>query len=144
MLSTAHILTGAAVGTVVANPFLVILISIVLHFSWDAFPHWDPDYEKWPKKEWYQVASMDLLVGFLLAFYIVGNGLNLNVLLGMFASILPDIITMVIKLGKIKFLEPYITFHKKIQNIAKLKYGLIYQVIVVVVAVFIIKMSMVR
>ena len=141
MLSTAHLMTGAAVASSTHNPWEIIVISIVLHFVWDSFPHWDPDYEKWNKRDWYLVASLDMLLGILLVFWVVGANLNWLIMIGMFFSILPDILTMVIILGKIKILKPYLEWHKKIQNVAKLKYGLIFQIIVVVVSVIVIKMS---
>ena len=141
MLSTAHLMTGAALGTVLQSPWEVIAVSILLHFVWDCWPHWDPNYDEWPKKQWYLVSSLDLLIGFCLAWLVVGDGINKLVMLGMFFSIFPDILTMVAILGKVKFLKKYITWHKKIQNVAKLKFGLVFQLIVVVVSVLVIKLA---
>lgn len=141
MLSTAHLLTGAAVGTVLQNPAEVILVSILLHFVWDSWPHWDPNYDEWPRKQWFLVSSADLLIGLCLAWYITGEGINDLVMLGMFFSIFPDILTMLAILGKIKFLKKYVAWHRKIQNVAKLKFGLVFQLMVVIAAVLVIKMS---
>lgn len=141
MLSTVHLLTGAAIGTVVHNPWEIIVISIVLHFLWDSWPHWDPDYGTWKKRDWYLVASVDMLVGLSLAVWVVGGNLNWLVVLGMFFSIFPDILTMIAILGKIKWLMSFVNWHKKIQNAAKLKYGLLFQIIVVVVSVVVIRIS---
>jgi hypothetical protein len=141
MLSTAHLLTGAAIGTVVQNPWQVVLISVILHFVWDSWPHWDPDYNKWKKRDFYLVSSLDMLIGLCLGWWTVGAGMNYLIFLGMFFSVFPDILTMVVILGKIKSLKWYIEWHKKIQNATGLKFGLVFQLMVVIVSVLIVKIS---
>lgn len=40
MFVTSHLLTGAAIGSVVPNPLLTIPLAFVSHFAMDALPHW--------------------------------------------------------------------------------------------------------
>ena len=135
MLSTVHILTGAAISSVSSDPYTVLFGSILMHYLLDMIPHADPKFEK--NRKFFVVASLDLLAGLAAAFWLLGNNLGLLSLLAIFFSILPDIVTIAGILGKVDFLQAYIKWHKNIQNQRSGWMGLISQFVVIVIMVVI-------
>jgi len=52
MLVTTHTITGGVVGEVVSNPILAFILGSILHFLFDAIPHYDKtDDGKWSWKQ---------------------------------------------------------------------------------------------
>lgn len=119
MILTTHILSGAALGANVQNPYAVAGLSIVLHFFLDLFPHGDYLNKKSRLREFWKVA-VDLAIGFSFVAAIIfirglpsNNGLNIeNILIGIFFSLLPDFTTFLHNWLKMKFLTPVRTFHE--------------------------------
>lgn len=53
MLVTTHTITGGVVGEIVSNPILAFVMGTILHFVFDAIPHYDKtDDGKW---SWRQI-----------------------------------------------------------------------------------------
>ncbi|HPH78782.1 MAG TPA: hypothetical protein PLH65_01745 [bacterium] len=141
MLSTVHMMTGAAVGVATENWWATTIGCVVLHFLWDMLPHWDPSYKTWKKRDWHIAAAVDLLMGLGLILYVTGGYLNVYIVVGVIMSILPDLLTLAYKLLKIKLLEPLVQWHDKIQNRASGWWGLFFQVVVAVIMTVIIRLK---
>ena len=120
MILTTHILSGALIGAEIKNQFFIVIISVVVHFLLDLFPHGDYLNKKSGLREFWKVA-VDLAIGFTVlavAIFIRGltsnSGLNMgNIGLGIFFSLLPDGTTFLYIYMKMKFLKPVKVFHEK-------------------------------
>ena len=120
MLSTPHLLVGAAIGQIIPNPALAIPLSFLSHFPLDAVPHWDGGAPKPPFKLTTVLKTiLDLTFGLALIFVIIsGKQRELSILASSLAAISPDIIQgMITILGlKWKPLNVFSTFHLNIQG----------------------------
>lgn len=117
MILTTHALVGAAVGKYVGNPWLIVTISLPLHFLLDTFRHGEYLGRKSSfRSTWWKVA-LDLLLGLgivggYVAFSDSSAAAAHNILLGTFASMFPDLLTVLYwKLG-FKFLHAAFKFHE--------------------------------
>jgi hypothetical protein len=119
MILTTHILSGAALGANVKNPYAVAGLSIVLHFLLDTLPHGDYLNKKSRLREFWKVA-VDLAVGFGLVFWaislkgITSPDILRNIIIGIFFSLLPDGTTLLYIWMKMKFLKPVKDFHERL------------------------------
>ena len=73
MILTTHILSGAALGANIQNPYLVATSAVALHFALDTLPHGDYLNKKSRLGEFWKVA-VDFAVGFGLVFAIIFSG----------------------------------------------------------------------
>ncbi|OGI25765.1 MAG: hypothetical protein A3J76_00885 [Candidatus Moranbacteria bacterium RBG_13_45_13] len=119
MILTTHILSGALVGAEIKNPFYVAIVSVMLHFLIDLFPHGDYLNKKSRLWEFWKVA-VDLAVGLGIVFAIIffrnstGNTTLLaNIGIGIFFSLLPDGTTLLYMIG-MKYFKPIYNFHQKL------------------------------
>ncbi len=118
MILTTHALTGAVIGKNIENPWLVIILSLVIHYAMDSFRHGEyfDDRIATVKDTWWKVTS-DLLIGFFIIFLIFyfqkSDFLTVrNVFIGVFFSIVPDFITLMYwTFKKNKFLAKIKAFH---------------------------------
>jgi hypothetical protein len=100
MILTTHALVGAVIGKNIANPWWIILVSLIIHFFLDTFRHGEyfDDRTAKVRDTWWKV-GLDLLVGFsIIGFFIFSNnfsGIKIeNILLGVFVSIFPDSLSL--------------------------------------------------
>ncbi len=78
MTATAHALVGGAIAASVPNPALGITLAAASHPILDLIPHWDFGWgwkEKTKLKLFLQ-ATFDLVLGFLLAYFLFGQYMN--------------------------------------------------------------------
>jgi hypothetical protein len=121
MILTSHILSGAALGANIRNPYLAAASAVALHFILDLFPHGDYLNKKSGIREFWKVA-IDLFFGFaiigaiLLSKDVLGHDTLQNVLIGIFFSLLPDGITFLYWKMGIKFLKPIYDFHQNLHR----------------------------
>jgi hypothetical protein len=104
MLSTPHLLVGAAVGTVAAPLGLptVFLLALLSHFILDMVPHSDeylldnPGHKKIMPVDYAQV-TLDIVVGSLFVLYVAGyHSVNPTaVIIGALGAVTPDLINNV-------------------------------------------------
>lgn len=91
MLVTNHVLSGAALGAAVRNPWLAFPLGVVSHFVLDATPHWG----KWDDNTHFmQVAVADGLVGLAAmgaAGALAAPSQRPAVIAGMVGAALPDL-----------------------------------------------------
>lgn len=118
MILTTHILSGAALGANIQNPWAVAGLSTALHFMLDTLPHGDYLNKKSRLREFWKVA-IDLSVGFSLVTAIIfyknwfsGEVLLTNIAIGIFFSLFPDFTTFLHRYLNMKFLEPIKNFHE--------------------------------
>lgn len=120
MILATHALAGAAIGKHIENPWIVIALSILLHFILDTFRHGEYLNQNSKMREFWKVA-IDLLVGAAIILLVI-NFSNIpemtarNMLLGSFFSMLPDLNTFLYWKLKFKFLRPIYEFHHRIHR----------------------------
>lgn len=93
MTSTAHTLVGAAIVSVVPNPFIAAPLVLASHFLMDLIPHWDfgTNWRSRPKYVTGLISISDTIIGFTLAYFLFwGKAPFLHLFMGMFLAVLPD------------------------------------------------------
>ncbi len=137
MILSAHIITGAAVGVNFSNPWLVVLLIVICHHLTDLLPHWDYGIKEIPLRKSFLKISADILIGFILVagtlmifneweiprnFSALFSGLNLNIMLGIFFSLLPDGLLFLSWIFPKKPLTFYAKYHSFLHTSLKLNY----------------------
>ena len=103
MLTTAHLLTGAAVGKITGNVFLAIPWLFLLHYILDAIPHWNQKPVLGYKESGFNGAvKADLFIkatepalGLVLTTYLIftqNQNIILAMVLGAFFGWFPDLL----------------------------------------------------
>lgn len=118
MILATHALVGAAIGKNVSSPWLVVILSLIIHFILDGFRHgeyFDSRTAK-VKDTWWKVA-LDLYAGLVIIFgYLFSHQLSssviFNILLGAFVSMLPDSFTILYWRFRWKLLGKLYDFHQ--------------------------------
>jgi hypothetical protein len=119
VILTTHILSGAALGANIQNPYAVAAFAVALHFALDILPHGDYLNKKSSIREFWKVA-IDLFFGFaIIAAALFSKGALepdtlRNILIGIFFSVLPDGITFLYWKMGVKFLKPVYDFHQNL------------------------------
>lgn len=119
MILTTHVLAGAVIGKNIESSWIVVLLSVAIHFLMDSLRHgeyvetFNPNTSL--KNSGWKVI-LDLAIGFsfifvFLHYQTLGAGQINNTLLGAFSSALPDFITFLFWKFRWKFLEKYYAFH---------------------------------
>lgn len=117
MILTTHALVGAALGKNISNPWLIVIIALPLHFLLDSFRHGEYLNRKSTfTNTWWKVA-LDIVVGLgvVLTYIIFFHPTSLvirNILLGTFASMFPDLLTVLYWKLNFKFLQKAFHFHE--------------------------------
>jgi hypothetical protein len=150
MLLTPHVFVGLAIAKAVPNPFIAVPLSFILHFFGDKVPHWD-FYSNTSREErlrgWRPVAVMaDLGLGIavgltftLYALWVKNDpSLAIRVFLCGIASVLPDALETphIFTTTKYKFVEKLTDIQRRIQTQAPLPWGILTQVVVMVLCLF--------
>lgn len=92
MLITPHLLTGAVIGTAVANLPLAIILSLVSHYALDFLPHCDQGTLELPEKKKYGWAVVDFGIGLIILIYLTSlDRLGLTAWIAAGAAIFPDL-----------------------------------------------------
>jgi hypothetical protein len=153
MLLTPHTFVGIAIASSVSNPYLAVILSFISHFLGDKVPHWD-FYSNTKKEErvrgWRPIAVMgDLAVGvavgvsFTCYFLWVKNDplLAATTFFCGIASVLPDALSSLSIFGEKegKFLKVLNTIQSKMQFQAPLPWGIITQILVIIISLIFIK-----
>jgi len=148
MLTTPHVLTGAAVGVATGNPIAGFIAGLASHIALDAIPHTDPG--TWHMGEPYPfpmhagdwtVGLVDLFVAGYSLLYLAGHAplLAAGPIAGVIGGVLPDVIGLsplfYPPLIKTTFMQRYIAFMKRGERTARPDQwvmGLVTQAVVVV------------
>jgi hypothetical protein len=93
MLSTPHLLVGAAIARSIPNPAIALPAAFLSHFVLDATPHWDGSPQAPYSKKVIGGAVLDYLFGSVLILLLTaGDPRQSTVVLGAFFATLPDFI----------------------------------------------------
>lgn len=150
MLLTPHTFVGIAIATNIPNPYLAVILSFISHFLGDKVPHWD-FFSNTKKEErivgWRPIAVMgDLAVGVAVGvaftcYYIWVKHdyiLAATVFFSGVASVLPDALSSLSLYGnkENKFLKTLNKIQSKMQFQSPLPWGIITQIIVVILSIY--------
>lgn len=156
MIITPHFVFGAAVGSLVKNPFLAVILAFLGHYVLDFIPHIDYPIENIKKKQWQNIfpelimVAVDFFVGIFLI-SIFSNNQPIIYICAFFA-ILSDGLDLLNLFFSNRFLKAHKDFHHEkihfLNNVEfvkiKTKYGTIVsflgrvltQIAVVVISIF--------
>lgn len=126
MILVTHALVGAAIGSKIDNPLIIIPVVLVIHYFLDGFRHGEylDTRKDNVKSTWWKIA-LDLFLGLTIIFsFLYFNHANqkmiLNILVGAFFSMFPDLLTLLYWkfknnyiLGKIKAFHSLAHRYKK-------------------------------
>ena len=143
MLSTPHLLVGAAIVKVIPNPVISLPLAFASHFVLDSIPHWDGSPKAPFNKKLIGGIIVDYAFGASLVFLLTSGLANQELIwLGAFLGTLPDFLT-----GTYKHLEAYFSgiyliripneFHIRIQRNVPFQMGLATSTIAALIAIFI-------
>ena len=141
MTATAHALIGASLAVKITNPLLGIPLAVISHFVADLIPHWDAgtNHQKKSMMRLRIEATFDVLLGFALVYLIFRNLVDPRYLFVMvIAAQLPDWLEAPSFMFNIN-IPPFSWLDwlgHKIQSRAQLPWGLITQIVVVSLVVF--------
>lgn len=141
MLSTPHILVGAAIVKAIPNPYISLPLAFLSHFLFDFIPHWDFKIALKPKP--LLSAFADYTIGLTLLYVISADQLNQPLLiLGGILATVPDFM-----MGSVRVLHWQIfnlpplnhlnNFHMDIQNRVNVFWGSIFSVLTALISIYI-------
>ncbi len=141
MLSTPHILVGAAIAKSIPNPYVSLPAAFLSHFVFDFIPHWDFSVTAGAKHQ--AAAFADYIVGLSLVFIIASGNPSLAILLlAGVAATLPDFIlggwrVLNLEILNISPLKIMNSFHLEIQNRISPVWGGLFSLITILISIFI-------
>ena len=141
MTATAHALIGASIASRIVNPIIGIPLAIISHFAADLVPHWDAgtNHRQKSSTRLKLEAAADVLVGFALVFLIFRTTVEPIYLFSMvIAAQLPDWLEAPswmfgFKVPPFSWLD---YLGHKLQSRMQLPWGLVTQVVIVGMLVF--------
>ena len=141
MTATAHALIGASIASRIVNPAVGIPLAIISHFAADLVPHWDAgtNHKQKSAMRLKLEATVDVLVGFTLVFLIFRSSVEPVYLFTMvIAAQLPDWLEAPswmfgFKVPPFSWLD---YLGHKLQSRMQLPWGLVTQVVIVGMLVF--------
>jgi hypothetical protein len=101
MILSTHALVGAVIGKNIGNPWIVIALSLIVHYAMDMIHHAEyfDDRIASIKKDGWKVILDLLVAAFLIYFFVYisqpNSKLLENIMFGVFFSLLPDGITLI-------------------------------------------------
>ncbi len=140
MLVIVHALSGAAIGSLVSNLPLVIILALISHYSLDYLPHLDQGTLGMDEKSTYQWATVDILVAALVIYCLslTGRLTNNLIYVGAVFATLPDFLDNLPFfsdwLHQFSFFNKVYQFHERIQDWGKeyqFSWGIITQLVIV-------------
>lgn len=151
MLLTPHTVAAVAIATVVKQPELALPLAFLSHFVLDCIPHWDPLVEKLRTGKFSGVRRktllfilIDFLIALDLGLFFVWRALPDVVLatvifLSAFLANVPDalLIPQVFLGKKWSWAVSYGRLHSRFQTRLSLPWGLLTQVVVIVIGLLV-------
>lgn len=141
MTATSHAIIGTIIAAKIGNPTLAIPIAIASHIALDAIPHWDTATNKNKKtfRKMFTDSFCDVMLGFILSYLLIilfFPKTNLSyAFLMIFASQFFDWATAPYYFFKIKAFKCVYSFQKLFDRDLDLPWGLVIQVIPLVLLI---------
>jgi len=147
MILLIHLLFGAAIGSVVENIPLAVLLAFLGHYFLDLFPHIEYPVPAFKNKKWdfhwqsFLVISFDFIFGLYIIFLFSNN--KPIIYLCALIALVPDLLTLFEYKFKNNFLLKMGFFHDKIIHFLKYKkipifWRIISQLIAIVISIILI------
>jgi hypothetical protein len=138
MLETPHGLVGMVVASAVPNPWVGLPLAFLSHFIVDMLPHWNWEPDARPLSLLGIVLDL-ILLQIIIARVAFRSPLSLNLAAGAFFAILPDLMEApYIFLGiNHPYIKKLMRFQKSIQNRAPVFYGIVTQIILSTICLWI-------
>ena len=120
MILATHALVGAALGKNLENPWLIVVLCLVVHFALDSFRHGEYIDHHERLKNLGRNVALDLLVGgsiiFSILFFQDWNFITFrNISLGILFCMLPDFLTLMhYRFPTSKILRKIYRFHQRV------------------------------
>lgn len=143
MLITPHVLTGAAIATLIPIPYISIPLALGSHFLLDNIIHWqETRYPYIPTMATWIRIPIDLILSIAMIWFITKRHPNnsLNIWLTAFAAAAPDLNSIAVFLPQLRssqlFLN-YCTFHEKLQRETASWWGIVPQAVLTIISIII-------
>lgn len=143
MLSTPHLLVGAAIVKTIPNPAVSLPLAFLSHFALDSVPHWDGS----PKSPFSLKTTGWVIVDYLIGSSIVllltlGLENQILIIFGAFLGTLPDFILglyrhLQISLERYSFIRIPNQFHMSIQRNIPFNPGLVVTAVTSLISILI-------
>lgn len=133
MLSTPHLLVGAAITGSIQQPEIALPAAFLSHFALDMIPHWDGGGPRPPyKSQMFVKVIVDYIFGLSLVYLLTkGSDRQAIILFGAFLGTAPDFIegglTLILRE---RIVTPYQRIHRKIQGRLPFNTGIVTNIIV--------------
>lgn len=133
MLSTPHLLVGAAIVGTIKQPEIALPLAFLSHFALDMIPHWDGGGPRPPyKTKMFVKVIVDYLFGLSLVYFLTRDSdRQALILFGAFLGTAPDFIegglTLILRE---RIITPYQRIHRRIQGRLPFMSGLVTNIIV--------------
>lgn len=145
MTATGHAVIGTVIAATIPNPFIAAPLAIASHLAADIFPHWDlgTHYKKKHKTRFLAETICDVLLGFFLSYLLIiyvfpqtnlGYGFIMIILAQGFDWLWAPEVYFNIKLP---FLSWAVDFSGRFNTVLDKPWGIINQVIALVLLVVI-------
>lgn len=140
MLSTPHLLVGAAIAHSIPEPAISLPAAFLSHFVLDATPHWDGSPKAPFSKKLISGVIADYIFGMALVYFISsGQPHQFIILLGALLATLPDFIMAITKhfptpLAHLPLIYTFNKHHLNIQNNVHIAQGLLSSSVVSIAA----------
>jgi len=131
MLSTPHLLVGAAIARSIPEPSIALPAAFFSHFVLDMTPHWDGSPKAPFSKKVVSGVVVDYVFGAALIFLISqGDPRQAIILLGAFLATLPDFIMAFSRhvktpLIKLPLIDRFNRYHSNVQYNVRFAHGLL-------------------
>lgn len=132
MILLAHLLFGAAIGSLVENIFLALILAFLGHYFLDLFPHIEYNIENIKEKQWRKALPAllrvltDFCIGILLIFIFSNN--QPIVYFCALLSIIPDGLSFLYIIWPNKILAVNYNFHTKIHFLKDKKISIFWRI----------------
>jgi hypothetical protein len=154
MLELPHAIVGIAIAKAIPNPLIAIPLAVGSHFVLDMLPHWNPHFftetQKFgkPTKKSTDFATVEIICAGIVSFALALTqwpdiGRVLFFYTAAIAGMSPDLVKIPFFFLKVRtgMLKKYVLFERSIQNDAEPPLGIITQVLVALVGLFVIFFS---
>jgi len=140
MILLAHTFTGAVIGVKLGNPYLVAILAFISHIILDSIPHANLPIPRKPEPIQILKTLPDVLpsIGLYFVFLYIFPQHWVNITIGVAFAILLDFLSLFELIPKFdKWLSKLYRFHERIQNKERLIEGSLFQIIYILLILYI-------